>query len=90
MASPGGPMRFEISLDGDGHEGRILRDLETVLRDDRPLLRLTMYPRRMRALGDDPAVLHRFLADLEYVPELRDETPDVEHWLYQHPDGTLP
>ena len=77
-------------IDADGGELQHLVAMRDELAAVRPLLYVTVHPAAMRARGDEPAALHRFLADIGYVPELLEESGDVERWMFQHPDGTRP
>ena len=80
---------MEVHLDTP--TSAVLRSMEPQLRDEKPLLYLVLRPQAMIDAGDPPALLHRFLADLGYVPELLDESGDgTERWMFQHPDGTRP
>lgn len=76
-----------MRVDSEGREFEELRRLERTLRDERPLLYLVVYPDLMRAFGDEPSTMHRWLADLGYVPECRDESDGREEWVWYHPDG---
>lgn len=38
----------------------------------------------------DQAILHRYLAKLGYVPDVIEETPNVDYWRFYHPDGPRP
>ena len=80
----------ERRIDFGGGELPYLLGLSDELETVRPLLYVTVHPAAMRARGDEPAELHRFLADIGYVPELLEESGDEERWMFQHPDGTRP
>lgn len=81
----------EITVDEGGAALRVLRSMEQQIRDGKPLLHVVVRPRAMRDVGDEPAELHRFLAEIGYVPELLDgDGSDEERWQFHHPDGTRP
>lgn len=78
-------------VDDPGEEYQRLLVLADELGTSRPLLHLAVYPTAMRARGDEPSVLHRFLARLGYTVELLGgDGTEREEWLFVHPDGGQP
>ena len=78
-------------FDDAGRELPWVLSLLDELASSRPLLHMALYPKAMRAAGDEPSVLHRTVAGFNYVSELLGgDGTEREEWLFWHPDGTKP
>ena len=72
-----------ITMDVEGAEFLVLIGSQVVLSVDRPIVWVSIHPQFMKErFGDDPNLLHKFMADFGYKETLLDVDQE-EHWLFE-------